>query len=255
MIRHSLTVLVAVLAFAWAAPVPAETFSVELSEPGIAARLIVEIEWGSIRVTGSADAAAVTIQSIPDQPDEVAGSLISVSEKDNLVSVRQAPLASGSFRSANLSITAPTDIALELTMNRGGDIWVQGIAGLVEVTNLNGSVELSDLSRAAAVNASNGSIIAGFIKTDPDRDMIFTSLNGSIELCLPSDYSGNVDLTTSGDPIRSDFPIERSDSIHRVSPGETLAVEKAEIKGTVGSGGAVIRASTLNGEIALARCQ
>jgi hypothetical protein len=244
----------AALACALTVTASAETLSVELATPGMPARLSVDLEWGSIRVTGSSNATDLTILAIPDQPGEVGGSLIEVSEHDNVVSIRQAPLESGSFRSANLEITVPRTSDLELIMNRGGDIWVHDVDGLVEVTNLNGSVELSGLSKAAAVNASNGSISASFTDTDSAQDMIFTSLNGSIELCLPSEYSGRVDLATAGDRVQSDFPIETDDSIRTVAAGESVTLDQIQVSGTIGSGGAVLQASTLNGEISLRLC-
>ncbi len=80
-------------------------------------------------------------------------------------------------------------------------------------------------------------------------------LNGSVELCLPADYSGRVHLSTAGDPIRSDFPIERHEQVAVIGPGETLAAERSEVLGRIGPGDALLRASTLNGEIHLGRCE
>jgi len=255
MTRHTTLKVLTALACACAATANAETFRVELEDPAAPAQLQVEIQWGSIQVVGSAEATALTIKAVPDQPDEIAGSLIAVSEKDNLVTVRQAALTSGSFRSANVTIIAPSIIALELTVHRGGDILVRDIAGLVEVTNLNGSVELAGLSQAAAVNASNGSISVGFTRPDPNRDMLFTSLNGSVEICLPSSFSGKVDLTTAGDPIRSEFQIDRVTTTRTVSPGDSVTPKQSKVIGSIGTGQATLRASTLNGEIALRICE
>lgn len=240
----------------WASPTPvlAQQTRVELTDPSKPTELQVEIEWGSIRVMAEANADGLTIESQPDRLDEVSGGLYTVSEEGNLVTVRQAPLTSGTFRSAHLEIKTPLDTNVTLKVNRGGDIWVTGTRGLVEVTNLNGSVELARLSGAAAVNASNGSIIAGFVDVDPERDMIFASLNGSVELCLPSTFSAEVHLTTAGDPIRSDFQVERQRPVRTVSPGETLTGAHSDVTGRIGSGESRLRVSTLNGEIYLGLC-
>ena len=196
----------------------------------------------------------MTLEAVADRPDEIAGSLIEVGEEDHRVTVRQQPLRQGSFRSAHLEITTPRTTSLSLRINRGGDIWVRDVRGLVEVTNLNGSVELTGVTGAAAVNASNGAIAAGFDALAPDRDMIFTSLNGSIELCLPADTSRRVHLTTAGDPIRSDFPVARDEEVAVVGPGGSRSADRSEVRGRIGMGGAWLRASTLNGEIHLERC-
>lgn len=227
---------------------------IELTDPGRPTRLRVELEWGSIRIVGDAAAGAVVVDAVPDRPDELTGALIHAAEADNRVEVRQAPLPSGTFRSANLEIRTPPRTDLELVMNRGGDIRVEGVEGLVEVTNLNGSVDLERLSGAAAVNASNGSIRAGFAAVDAARDMIFASLNGSVELCLPPEFSGRLALSTAGDPIRSDFAVARDATPRTVGAGEALTAQGSELTGRIGDGEALLRVSTLNGEIYLRRC-
>ena len=255
MIRHLIALLLAATtASAGGAAASADTTRVELTAPSSPVELAVEIQWGSIRIRGAAEASAVTIEALADRPDEVAGTLIDVSEEDNRVTVTQAPLERGTFRSAHLDVTVPLRTSVDLAMNRGGDIWVRGVEGLVQVTNLNGSVELSEISGAAAVNASNGSIRAGFAEVAADRDMLFASLNGSVELCLPPTFGAQVHLTTAGDPIRSDFPIERDELVRTLAPGESLTVRSSEVSGRIGSGAALLRASTLNGEIHLGRC-
>lgn len=232
----------------------AERTEVRLTDPSSPPRLRVELEWGSIRLAGDPEAEALSLDSIPDRPEQLAGGLITVRETANRVDMKQAPLASGAFRSANLEITTPARADLMLLMHRGGDIRVRGVHGLVEVTNLNGSVELTGLAGAAAVNASNGSISAAFDAVDPDRDMIFATLNGSVTLCLPADFSGQVHLSTAGDVIRSDFRIQREEAARTVGPGEALAGDGAEVRGRIGAGGALLRVSTPNGEISLQRC-
>lgn len=246
--------LLVVLTWAAAGGAFADRTRVQLSEPGRPADLRVEIEWGSIRVVADAEASEMTIDVRPDRAGEINGGLVTIGETGNVVAVEQVPLPKGTFRSANLEIKVPVETSVDLRMNRGGDIRVQGLRGLVEVTNLNGSVEIVDLAGAAAVNAANGSIAASFTEVDPGRDMLFASLNGSVELCLPSGYSGRLHLTTAGDPIRSEFPIERDQPSRLLAPGETVTLDSSEIGGRIGSGEAWLRASTLNGEIALARC-
>ena len=246
--------LFAVSFTAAASPGHGEGTRVQLTDPTSPAVLRVEIEWGSIEVVADPTADALTVKARPDRPDEVAGSLISASEDGNRVVIAQSALPAGTFRSANLEIRTPARTDLELVMKRGGDIRVEGIEGLVEVTNLNGSVELVGLSGAAAVNASNGAISAGFAAVDRERDMIFTSLNGSVELCLPADFSARLHLTTAGDVIRSEFDIERGDGVRTVPPGGARDGSGIELEGRIGSGEAQLRAATLNGEISLRRC-
>lgn len=255
MTRHlTAPLLAAAITLGPALALAADSLRVELTDPSSPAELEVEIEWGSIRVRGATVNGELTIVARADRPDEVAGSLITAGEKGNRVTVTQAPLESGVFRSAHLEIEVPRRTSLQLKVNRGGDVWVEDVEGLFEVTNLNGSVELAGISGAAAVNASNGSIRAAFTRVDLDRDMYFGSLNGSVELCLPPELAARVHLTTAGDPIRSDFAIEQEPTVRTVAPGQTVSVQTSGVRGRIGSGGALLRASTLNGEIYLERC-
>lgn len=249
------TTLLSILVYAAAGAADADRTRVQLSEPGRPADLRVEIEWGSIRVLADPEASELTIDVRGDRADEINGGFVTISEASNVVAIKQAPLPKGTFRSANLEIRVPVETSADLRMNRGGDIRLQGLRGLVEVTNLNGSVEITDLAGAAAVNASNGAISASFTQVDPGRDMLFASLNGSVELCLPPTYGGRLHLTTAGDPIRIEFPVERQESSRLLSPGETVTLDSSEISGRIGSGEAWLRASTLNGEIAIRRCE
>lgn len=252
--RLTTVLLAAATVLGTGAAASADLTHVEPTDPSKAVELQVEIEWGSIRIRGSKEATRVTIEARPDRSDEISAALVAARVTENVVVVRQTPLASGAFRSANLDIETPLATSVRLRVNRGGDIRVQSVEGLVEVTNLNGSVELAEISGAAAVNASNGSIIAGFSKVDPELDMFFGSLNGSVELCLPPGFSARAHLTTAGDPIRSDFEIELDDPAETVGPGEVPAEAQSEVSGRIGSGTARLRVSTLNGEITLERC-
>ena len=232
----------------------AELTRVELTDPAKPPVLRVEIEWGSIRVTGDAAADTISVDAVPDHRDELTGALISVSEEGNRVVITQAPLPSGAFRSANLEIRTPPRVTLDLVMNRGGDIHVERLAGSVEVTNLNGSVALREISGGAVVNASNGSIDARFSAVDAQRELLFTSLNGSVTLCLPADFSSRLHLSTAGDAIRSDFPVERDEAARTVGAGDSYTGQQSEVRGRIGDGEGLLRVSTLNGDIQLRRC-
>ena len=110
MIRRSSICLATALLTVWSSVAFSETSRIELSDASQPVRLQVELEWGSIRIAGVSDANVVTVVSAPDQQDEIGGSLVALSESSNLVTVRQAPLESGSFRSANLEITVPAKV-------------------------------------------------------------------------------------------------------------------------------------------------
>ncbi|MEM7482906.1 MAG: hypothetical protein AAF481_17160 [Acidobacteriota bacterium] len=241
----------------WMAPTVAlaERIEVQLTSPSEPLELRVEILWGTIEVAGEEGLRTLTIETFGDRPGEVGTARIEVNENANVVSIRQDSLRPGVMRSANLRIRTPFRTSVDLRIERGGDIEVSRLEGLAEITNLNGSVDLERLSGAAAVNASNGAIQAHFTAVEAGRDMIFTSLNGSVELCLPPSYSGHLHLSTAGDPIFVTLPWHRDPSTRTVEPDGELDLERVEVRGRVGSGGADLRASTLNGEIRLETCE
>jgi DUF4097 and DUF4098 domain-containing protein YvlB len=72
----------------------------------------------------------------------------------------------------------------------------------------------------------------------------FKTVNGEIELSLPSVVDANLHAETLNGSISSDFPIT-----------VTGQMSRRRLDGTIGNGGRELRLSTVNGSIKLLRAQ
>ncbi|MCM2273936.1 MAG: hypothetical protein NDI75_03940 [Candidatus Didemnitutus sp.] len=73
---------------------------------------------------------------------------------------------------------------------------------------MNGEVTLSDIGSSAIVNTMNGEITALF-RRPPTKPVSITSMNGEIDLQLPTETKANVRLRTHNGSIRTNFAAER----------------------------------------------
>lgn len=119
-----------------------------------------------------------------------------------------------------------------------GDVSVDELRGEVEAKTINGDVRASSSGGSVRANTVNGSIRAkGRVS---NSGLEYSTVNGSIEIELPSDASADVDLRTVNGRVTSDFPITFTGEIN-----------PRHIRAELGSGGPRLRARTVNGGIRL----
>lgn len=243
-------------------PGVAQATDVEFDTPSDAVpHLRVELHWGSIHVA-THDQAFARIEARGESNVDGLRSLneprLQIEAQNGRISVAQPEPERGSFRSAEIEVLVPARCNLELVMLRGGDIEVREVEGELSITNLNGSVALREVSGAALVNASNGTIQASFRTVVDDLDLQFTTLNGSVELCLPESFEARLALFTEGDPILSDFDVQPATAAAASAPSANSAAGERRgreaVMGQIGTSERWLVASTLNGEIRLERC-
>jgi len=190
------------------------TATVKLSAPGKPATLSLDMPWADIHILG-VDGDTVTVASSlnkksaqPGRPgalrrldDEVSFELV---EKDNVVTLRLAGENPWAGHDAEFKISVPRAMALNIKTEFGGDLVVQGVEGDVEVNNMNGEVRLDGLVGSAVINTMNGEVRAVYAKV-PEKPVSITSMNGEVDLRLPSDTKANVRLRTHNGSILTDF--------------------------------------------------
>jgi hypothetical protein len=121
-----------------------------------------------------------------------------------------------------------------------GDVQVDGANGPVSVSTGNGRIFVATAKGAVEASTGNGDIDVRIKSLPVERDMQFSSGSGSIRIMLPANYNGRIDATTGNGSLSSDFEIS---IVGRL--------ESHHIRGTIGSGGPLIRMSTGNGTIEL----
>lgn len=181
---------------------------------------------------------------------------LTVEEEDNVVSVSTG--MRGGSRTVDLTLRVPTNCSMHLSTVNDGNIEVENVNGDLEVDCTNGSVKLTGISGSAVAHALNEDLTATFVKVNPQKPMSFSSLNGKIDVTLPSDVKANVYMKSDQGEIYSDFDLkvlteDISPSIKKEdNKGKKgkfrVSVEKA-VRSTINGGGQEIQFTNFNGDI------
>ena len=140
----------------------------------------------------------------------------------------------------DFTVQVPAGVHANLkTVN--GDVEVERLASNVDATTVNGQVDISTSGYARA-STVNGSIVAQLGSAAWAGDIEFETVNGSVTLDLPANLNADVRFQTLNGGIETDFPVNVVGELSR-----------RRMKGTIGSGGRDLYASTVNGSIRLRR--
>lgn len=136
------------------------------------------------------------------------------------------------------TVRVPSGVRLDAhTVN--GSVMAQSLRADVAASTVNGKVEVSTLGSVVA-NTVNGNIHATMGRVNWSEARKFHTVNGNIDLDLPSSTSAEIRASTVNGSISSDFPL----MVHGRFGGKSIT-------GTIGTGGRELDASTVNGSIHL----
>jgi len=254
--------------------------TVSFSDPSRPGSLHLALLTGNIVVKG-ADVKDVTIETHarhadtqhgpgrwrfhgPERPDEdpeeesrglhrlTQQPALNVEEQDNRMSIT----VPGFNHPADLEIQVPRRTNLELSTVNGGDIHVEGVEGELEVSNVNGAITHPAVGGSVDAHPVNGKVTAALARVSAQKPMAFSSLNGAIDLTLPSATKANLKLQTDNGSAFTDFDLhtlpQSSASVAedtRQSGGRYRLNVNKVIYGTINGGGPDIEVRTFNGNI------
>ena len=141
--------------------------------------------------------------------------------------------------SVDFTVLLPAGVNVS-SQSVNGDVEVDGATAEVDVRTVNGDVRGISSTGPVSAGTVNGSITAKMRSLPGTSDLDFKTVNGSIDLELPSQLDADVELRTVNGGFRTDFPMTLSG---RVSP--------RHLNATIGKGGRRLRATTVNGSIEL----
>jgi hypothetical protein len=122
-----------------------------------------------------------------------------------------------------------------------GSIGVEGVRGQMRAETLNGSVHLREVAGDVEVSTTNGSVALDLTNASTggwsSSGIKLSTTNGSVRLIVPRDFSARVEASTVNGSIHTDFPITVSGEI-----GKHMSF-------TLGSGGPLVEAKTVNGSV------
>ena len=146
--------------------------------------------------------------------------------------------------SVEYTLTVPRTARLDEIKLINGALDITGVAGEVRASCINGRLEAHDLAGRAKLSTINGRMDAHFAKLS-GQDIELNSVNGSLELTIPSDSNAEVQASTVSGGISNDFGLHVN---HHQFVGHDL-------QGEIGKGGAHIRLSDVNGRIEIQHAQ
>jgi DUF4097 and DUF4098 domain-containing protein YvlB len=140
--------------------------------------------------------------------------------------------------SVEYTLTVPRSVRLDKIKLINGSLDVTSVSGEVRASCINGRLQARNLSGRAELSTINGRLDARFDQL-PGSSIDLDSVNGSVELTIPSDSKAEIEASTVSGGIENDFGLHVN---HHRYVGHDL-------RGELGSGGAHIKLENVNGRI------
>ena len=175
---------------------------------------------------------------------------LNIEEENNVMTI-----TANRMNSSELEIQVPTRTNLKLAMTNGDNMVIEGVDGDIEASNQNGNLSLTDVAGSVVAHSTNGNVIATMKRVGAQKPMSFTSMNGKVDVTLPSDTKANLKLRTDNGDVWTDFEVQIKPSTP--SPSETprreggrlvVRVDRSII-GAINGGGPDFEIRSFNGNV------
>jgi hypothetical protein len=143
--------------------------------------------------------------------------------------------------SVHFTVRVPEGVRVDVSTVNGG-LEVSGVTTDVRANTVNGSITARSAGGPVRAKTVNGSINVSMGSIGNAEDLEYETTNGSVTIELPANFGAQLELGTVNGRVNTDFPITVSGTL---SP--------RRIRGTVGDGRTRLRASTVNGSVTLRR--
>jgi serine/threonine protein kinase len=209
-------------------------------------RVSLENVNGHTEISGW-DRNEVAIQAVKHgKPGErIEATQIEVNAQSDRISIRAKQSSSrsgakGDEVDVDYTVRVPRNARLATISNVNGQIRINGVAGDIEASNVNGETQVAGAAGNLKLSTANGRIEAELVSLGRDQTVSFKSVNGRIGITLPARADADVTASSVSGDIHSEF--------------SALTVKKnfplgGDLKGTLGQGGARVKATTVNGGI------
>ena len=141
--------------------------------------------------------------------------------------------------SVKFTLRVPDGVRVDVSTVNGG-LEVSGVTTDVKASTVNGSIDARSAGGPVRATTVNGSIHVSMATIGSAEDLEYSSVNGSVTIELPASFGAQLDLSTVNGRVSTDFPMTISGSIN-----------PKHLRGTVGNGNTRFHVSTVNGSITL----
>lgn len=149
-------------------------------------------------------------------------------------------------------LKVPVGLNVSISTINNGDVTVEKVNGVVNATNINGGIRLTDLKSQAYAHTINGDVNVEYTN-NPGRDCSFYTLNGDIHALFQRGLSADMDFESFNGSLYTNLPEMQTLplKVEQASHGEGV---KYKIKGhryQIGKGGPLLNFETFNGNVYL----
>jgi len=246
--------------------------TLKFSNPSTAKEIAVDNINGSITVAGyeGKEVQLVAHKTIyarsPEKVREAEQDVrLEITEKNNSIRL----YVDGPFRCENcrgqrysgyevnfdFELKIPREADFYLKTVNDGDIKVTDVAGEYDVKNVNGGIEMNEVSGAGRVYALNEDVKILF-KKNPAAESYFGSLNGDVEISFRPNLAADLRFKTFNGEVFTDFPVTylaNATPIRERRKGKNVYRYDRASKVRVGSGGPELEFDAFNGDIRILR--
>jgi len=209
---------------------------------------------GDVRIS-SWDRNEVKVDAVKyaDTKERLEEAKIEVDAKNDSISIRtKYPDRNQSWNwgwrnnpaSVEYTLTVPRTVRLDEIKLINGSLNVSGVSGEVNASCINGRLEAHNLAGRARLSTINGRLEARFDQL-AGNSVELNSVNGSVELTIPSDSKAELEASTVSGGINNDFGLHVN---HHQFVGHDL-------RGELGTGGTRIKLENVNGRIEIRHAQ
>jgi DUF4097 and DUF4098 domain-containing protein YvlB/uncharacterized protein YacL (UPF0231 family) len=140
-------------------------------------------------------------------------------------------------------LSVPRAAVLNEIETVNGSVTVSNFINITKVSTVNGNVSAANLRGAANLSTVNGTVSADFERVDPSSKINLNTVNGQVNLVVPSDLNATIKADSLNGNITNDFglPVRKGQYVGR------------DMYGRVGSGETQIRLSSVNGGLTVTR--
>ncbi len=158
----------------------------------------------------------------------------------------------------DITIQAPRNINLRASTINNGKVVVENIrGGELDISNVNGKIELVNVSGTTDAHTVNGDITASYTE-NPTSNSNYQTINGTIEVLYPEDLSADILFKSMHGDLYTDFQNlkrlpARVDQEKDSRRGETTYRIGKQAPLRIGNGGPEFSFEVLNGDVYVKR--
>ncbi|HXH68741.1 MAG TPA: DUF4097 family beta strand repeat-containing protein [Pyrinomonadaceae bacterium] len=140
-------------------------------------------------------------------------------------------------------LTVPRNAVLNEIATVNGSVSITGGGSLTKASSVNGQVRAVNLRGTANLSTVNGTVEADFDQLQTGSRISLNTVNGTVNLVVPSDANATVKADTVNGNIANDFglPVRKGEYVGR------------DLYGKIGNGDVQIRLNSVNGTLSVKR--